>query len=208
MWSAEEGSHMREVTQTEIQGFLPEGCYEGMVFDGLDLRRLDLTGSRFEECVFVDCNLGDSKLNGGMLTNCRFENVGLQGTDLFGVAITGCKFMAANFTQGTRLVVTSFSHVNLDYAVFRGVNLSGLEFTDCTLREADLSLADLSEANLVNCDLDSVDWTGAITRDTDVRGSQLRGLDLRTGPRGFIVTTNQLVGLAEDIGVRVVDAAE
>ncbi|MDA3937433.1 MAG: pentapeptide repeat-containing protein [Actinomycetota bacterium] len=196
---------MRTVTQGELLDFAPEDHHDGLLFDGLDMRQMDLAGSQFTDCVFLDCNLGDAKLNGGQLKNCRFEDVGLQGTDFFGVQIIGCKLMAADFTKGTRLVATGFSHVNLDYAIFRGVNLSGLEFSDCSLREADLSLTDLRESTLVNCDLDRVEWTGSLTQDTDVRGSQLRGLDLRVGPHGFIFTTGQVVSLVEDFGVRVMD---
>jgi hypothetical protein len=41
-----------------------------------------------------------------------------------------------------------------------------------------------------------------------LRGSSMRGLDLRRGPYGVIVTTKQAVALVGDLGVQVIDPAE
>ena len=68
--------------------------------------------------------------------------------------------------------------------------------------------ADLTDASLLECDLTDADWSNATTRNTNLRGSRIRGLDLRRGPYGVILTSQQVVGLAHDLGVTVIDPAE
>ena len=116
--------------------------------------------------------------------------------------------MGLDFRRGVRFGASTFEKTTLDYSLFRGVDLSDVSFTECSMRECDLYGADLSNASLVNCDLTDADWTGVRTRDTDLRGSSIRGLDLRSGPYGVVLTTGQVVALAEDIGVKVIDPAE
>ena len=76
------------------------------------------------------------------------------------------------------------------------------------MRECDFTGADLANASLVECDLTDADWSNATTRGTDLSASRIRGLDLRRGPYGVILTSRQAISLVEDLGVRVFDPAE
>lgn len=116
--------------------------------------------------------------------------------------------MGLDFTRGARLDAAVFKRVNFDYTLLRGLDLTAVEFVGCSMRDCDFTGANLTDASLLDCDLTDADWSGATTSNTDLRGSSARGLDLRRGPYGVILTTNQAVALVEDLGVRVIDPAE
>lgn len=196
---------MATLTQEEARALQPGERIAALTFEELDLRRHDFADSELADCVFVGCNLADARFNSAVMKNCRFENCSWQGTDLFGVAVSGCKMMAADFTRGTRIVAATFVDTNVDYSLFRGVDLRRIEFRDCAVREADFTGADLSSASFLNCDLDGADLSAATTRNTDLRGSKLGGFDLRHGPYGVIVDGGQALVLVEALGLSVLD---
>ena len=132
----------------------------------------------------------------------------MQGVSLFAASFDECKMMGVDFSRGGRFDAATFTRVNLDYASLRGIDLSGVEFTGCQMRECDFTGANLTGTSLIECDLTDADWSTTTTTGTDLRGSSTRGLDLRRGPYGVIVTTRQAVAMVESLGVTVVDPAE
>lgn len=199
---------MRQLAQSELPALADENELRGLSFDGLRLLGWDLSDRTIEDCSFRDCVLTDSRFNASTIRACEFAGAGVQGVSFFATTIDECKMMGLNFTRGCRFDAATIARTNLDYALFRNVELTGVEFTDCLMRECDLTGADLTDASLLGCDLTDADWSGATVRGTDLRGSRVRGLDLRRGPYGVILTTRQVVGLAEDLGVTVIDPAE
>ena len=199
---------MRQLAQSDLPALATERELRGLSFEGLSLVGWDLLDRVIEDCSFRDCVLTDARFNASVVRSCEFAGAGVQGVSLFAVAIEECKMMGLDFTRGARFDAATFTRVNLDYTLLRGVDLAGVEFDSCSMRECDFTGADLANASLVDCDLTDADWSGAITRSTDLRGSSTRGLDLRRGPYGVILTTKQAVALVEDLGVRVFDPAE
>ena len=199
---------MRQLRQSDLARLSDERELANLSFDGLSLVGLDLADRLIEDCTFHDAVLTDAKFNASVIRRCEFTDAAVQGADFFSVAFEDCKMMGLDFTRGTRLAAATLTNVNLDYSLLRGADLADLEFTGCFLRECDLTNADLTDATFVDCDLTDADWTGATTRNTDVRGSRIRGLDLRRGPYGLVLTTRQAVALVEDVGVQVIDPLE
>jgi fluoroquinolone resistance protein len=199
---------VKQLAQSDIPSLAEERDLRSLSFDGLNLAGHDFSDAVIEDCSFRECVLTDARFNTSTIRACEFAGAGVQGISLFAATVEECKMMGLDFTRGSRLDAATFARVNLDYALLRGVDLTGVEFTGCSMRECDLTNADLVNASLVECDLTDADWSGASTRGTDLSGSRVRGLDLRRGPYGVILTTRQAVSLVEDLGVRVFDPAE
>jgi fluoroquinolone resistance protein len=199
---------VNQLEQSDIAELAPEADLQGLSFDGLSLVGFDFSGRNIVDCSFRDCVLTDSRFNTSTIRACEFAGAGIQGVSLFASVIEECKMMGLNFARGVRFDATTFKKTNLDYSLFRGADLSDLEFNGCSMRECDLTGANLEKASLIECDLTDADWSEVRTYSTDLRGSRVRGLDLRTGPHGVILTSRQVLMLAEDIGVTVIDPAE
>jgi fluoroquinolone resistance protein len=199
---------MRQLAQSDLPAFASERELRALSFEGLSLVGWDLSDRVIEDCSFRDCLLTDARFNASTVRSCEFAGAGVQGVSLFSAVIEECKMMGLDFTRGARFDAATFTRVNLDYTLLRGVDLTGVEFVGCSMRECDFNGADLTNATVVECDLTDADWSGTTTSSTDLRGSSVRGLDLRRGPYGVILTTKQVVALAEDLGVRVFDPAE
>ena len=199
---------MRQLEQADLPEFESQRELRGLSFEGLRMIGWDLSDRTIEDCSFRDCVLTDTRFNASVIRACEFAGAGVQGVSLFATTVVECKMMGLDFTRGARFDAATFTRVNFDYTLFRGVDLAGVEFDGCSMRECDFTGADLVNASLVSCDLTDADWSSTTTRGTDLRGSSTRGLDLRRGPYGVILTTKQAVALVEDLGVRVFDPAE
>jgi fluoroquinolone resistance protein len=199
---------MKQIRLSDLRALAEERELSNLSFDGLSLVGYDFSDSVIEDCSFRGAILTDARFNASTIRRCEFAEAAVQGASFFGATLEECKMMGLDFTRGTRLAVATLKDVNLDYALLRGLDLASVEFTCCSLRECDLSGADLTDASLIDCDLTDADWTGATTRNTDLRGSSIRGVDLRTGPYGFVLTSPQAVSLVRDVGVQVIDPAE
>jgi uncharacterized protein YjbI with pentapeptide repeats len=199
---------MQQLAQSDLASLAEELELRGLAFDGLNLVGFDFADRTIEECSFREAVLTDARFNTSTIRACEFAGARVQGISLFAAVVEECKMMGLDFTRGARFDASIFTRVNLDYSSFRNADLTGVEFTGCSMRECDFSGADVSNATLVECDLTDVDWARVTTRGTDLSGSRIRGLDLRTGPYDVIVTTRQAVSLVEDLGLRVFDPAE
>jgi uncharacterized protein YjbI with pentapeptide repeats len=199
---------VRQLAQSDISGLEHEIELRGLSFNALSLVGHDFSDRVIEDCSFRDCVLTDSRFNAATIRACEFAGASMQGVSLFAATIEECKMMGLDFSRGTRFDAVTLTRVNLDYALLRNVDLSDVEFTGCSMRQCDLTGANLSHTSLIDCDLTDADWAGAATLKTDLRGSRTRGLDLRRGPYGVVVTTRQAVGLVENLGVTVIDPAE
>jgi fluoroquinolone resistance protein len=199
---------MRQLEPSDLPALSALRELRGLSFEGLSLIGWDFSDRVFEDCSFRDCALADARFNASTLRACEFAGAGVQGISLFAATVEECKMMGLDFTRGARFDAATFKRVNFDYTLFRGLDLTRVEFVGCSMRECDFTGADLSDATLTECDLTDADWSSTTTSSTDLRGSSMRGLDLRRGPYGVIVTTKQAVALVGDLGVQVIDPAE
>lgn len=198
---------MRQLSQSDLPALESVRELRGLSFEGLSLVGRDFADHIIEDCSFRDCALADARFNASKIRSCEFAGAGVQGISLFAATVEECKMMGLDFTRGARFDAATFARVNFDYTLLRGLDLTRVEFVGCSMRECDFTGADLTDASLVDCDLTDADWSSTTTASTDLRGSSARGLDLRRGPYGVIVTTRQAVALVEDLGVRVIDPA-
>ncbi|MGI4875837.1 MAG: pentapeptide repeat-containing protein [Janthinobacterium lividum] len=142
------------------------------VHTGLDAPRLLALGREFEQCRFVQCELGDANLAGLRFEDCLFERCNLttaklSGAALQNVAFADCKLLGVAFTACQDILFgVHFDYCQLRYASFAGKRLAGTRFAHCTLDETDFTNADLSHAVFQDCDL-----TRTIFHDTTLAGA-------------------------------------
>ncbi|GAA4390269.1 pentapeptide repeat-containing protein [Hymenobacter koreensis] len=130
--------------------------FEEYHFIGFDFSQTNLSGWRFSECLFENCNLA-----GANIGNTAFQNVAFVGCKLLGLPFHACREM---------LFGVHFDQCQLDYASFQGRVLPNTRFVGCTLQEADFTQADLSKAVFQDCML----------RRTVFRQTRLLGTDFTT----------------------------
>jgi uncharacterized protein YjbI with pentapeptide repeats len=104
------------------------------------------------------------------------------------------------------MIGMKFDTCNFDYADLRGVDLSGLDLSNSSFFETDMSMANLDKTVFVNSRLTNVKWEAAKFNMTDLRGAEILGISLKQNLRGVILTPQQVVQMAEAIGIHVVEA--
>lgn len=111
--------------------------FEEHHFVGFDWSQVDLSGWRFSECLFENCNLA-----GATITNTALQNVAFAGCKLLGLPFQRCREL---------LFAVHFDQCQLDYASFAGRTLPHTRFVGCSLQEADFTQADLTGAVFQDC---------------------------------------------------------
>lgn len=135
----------------------------------------------FNDCSFVNCNFTNTKFDGCNFNNCRFENCNLSlvkipGCYIHATCFTTCKLVGIDWTAATWKVsskrrvpfTNQFRESILDYSLFVGLNLSGVEMVGCMAREVYFERANLQHGNFAN-----TDFSGAIFTNCDLSGSDL-----------------------------------
>jgi uncharacterized protein YjbI with pentapeptide repeats len=152
--------------------------------------RLRLTGLRFEDCTFRDCDFTGATLGETAFQDCTFEECKLSG-------LRWDEVRALNFA-------CSFLRSNLSFSVFAGRDLTRCKFKDCKLEEADLERAVCDGLAFDGCQLSGAQWSGASCLKSDFRASQGLTFDPnRVRLKGALFTTEGLRGLVAHHGITV-----
>jgi hypothetical protein len=136
-------------------------------FEWADLTEADLSGADLRGAQFVSSGLNEArlvgaKLEGANLTYARLDCADLTDTDL--VRTTFEPPETALRAEGLRLVRS---------------NLSGQDFWEVDLPQADLTAAILARTNFNEANLEAARLTTALLYETDLSQAVLRGADLR-----------------------------
>ncbi len=185
---------------------LPDSEYRMCTMIHLDLKGVELTGSKFVDCNFSHSDLTDAKLNDCELTRCDLSSVKVAGANFFSTLFRECKLMGVSFTVHTNITSCVFEKCHLEYTSWRGMNLTGMDFSHTLLKGSDFGATNLARVNFTNSDLLECDWDYAKFNQTDVRGAKLDTLSLKKDLHGLIISLTQLKGLAENEGITVLDS--
>lgn len=151
---------------------------------------LRLTGLRFEDCTFRDCDLSGATLGEAAFQDCTFEECKLSG-------LRWDEVRALNFA-------CSWLRCNLSFSVFSGRDLMKCEFNGSNLREADLERTVCNGLVFDGCDLTGAQWSEASCLKSDFRGAVGLSMDpARVRLRGARFTTEGLRGLVAHHGLTV-----
>jgi uncharacterized protein YjbI with pentapeptide repeats len=185
-------------------------------FDGLRLADIDgsgaaLTGVVFDECLLRAVTLDDVRLDGARIVDSVLD--GVTATSLRAARVTlrdvrleGCRFGAAEWFEAG-LSRVELVGCRIDYLGLSDATLEDVRFVDCTIGDLDLRGATVRRTAIVDSRVRELSVNGARLEHLDLRGADLDGIDVATGLRGAIVSTDQLPRfaplLAEALGVTV-----
>lgn len=157
--------------------------HQNKTFESIDYSDQKLLDNEFINCEFINCNFSKSDLSYIDFLDCHFKNCNLslailKNTGLKNVKFTGCKQMGLDFSASNSFLFTvSFQDCILDYSTFIYKKLKKTVFTDCSLKEVDLSNTDLTQALFKNCDLAQATIQDSILDKTDFRTSRNYAFD-------------------------------
>ena len=172
-------------------------------FSKTTLRGDALSGSRWENCIFLECKFVGTKLRDSTFLRCIFFDADLTAgsefrfCDITRVCFDECNLSLATLLRcdafdvvfrgcmmrGTVFEATTFHHKIgakfFNKAVFErcrlpDATLSNLDLTGSEFRECNLADANLSQTRFVNAELCECDLMGADVEDADFSGADLR----------------------------------
>jgi uncharacterized protein YjbI with pentapeptide repeats len=196
----------------EGRGLEPDGDYDGVRFEGLDLSGTDGAGARFLDVGMYRCALDEARLGRLRLIDSVLEGVWGVGTQLAGSELRDVELRDARL-GGTRMHGARLNRVlvrggKFDFLNLRQAGLTDVTFEGCVLNEPDFGGASLERVAFRDCVLRRAEFNQVRLKDVDLRG--VTELDLATGVdrlAGATITPEQLVDLAPafaaHLGVRV-----
>ncbi|MFE0101791.1 pentapeptide repeat-containing protein [Streptomyces sp. NPDC059009] len=200
------------LTPFEEGELAPDGDYDGVEFQGLDLGGQDGGGALFMDCALAGCGLTETRLHAARFVDSVVTAPQGVGTDLASASLRDVEVVDARL-GGVQLHGAVLERVvvrggKIDYLNLRKAKLKDVVFEECVLVEPDFGAASLERVEFKGCALRGADFSGARLRDVDLReAAQLeiaRGVDCLAGA---VVSPGQLLDLAPvfaaQLGVRV-----
>ncbi len=162
--------------------------FAGNLAEGVRLGTIE-----FDGCTFEGCALAGAELRGCHFTECTFTGVDLSRAVVTDARFAECVFsdsraLGVNFALAHTVTLSApfrFERCRLDFASFRGLDVTGSVWHDCRLLEVDFGEAvarkvdfagsDLSRSVFAATDLREASFVGAVAYDFDIRVNQVRG---------------------------------
>src|SRR6478735_8915977 len=194
------------------EGLEPDGDYDGVRFEGVDLADGSGPGARFMDCALEKCGLDRTELVRARFIDSVLTGVRGVGTDLAGASLRDVEVVDARL-GGVQLHGAVLERVlvrggKIDYLNLRKARLKDVVFEGCVLVEPDFGGARLERVEFVDCVLKEADLTAAVLKDVDLRAAAelgiARGVDRLAGA---VISPGQLMDLAPvlaaEMGIRV-----
>ncbi|GHJ34512.1 pentapeptide repeat-containing protein [Streptomyces sp. TS71-3] len=192
----------------------PDGDYDSVRFEALDLSGQDAGGARFMDCALGDCALDELRLTRARLLDSVLAAPRGVGAELVEATLRDVEVTDARL-GGTQLHGAVLERVvirggKIDYPNFRAARLKDVVFEGCVLVEPDFAGARLERVEFPDSTLRGADFSNAVLTDVDLRGTAVlditRGVDRLSGA---VITPTQLLDLAPvlaaQMGVRVLE---
>ncbi|MET7369426.1 pentapeptide repeat-containing protein [Streptomyces sp. NPDC005566] len=196
----------------EGEGLEPDGDYDGVRFERLDLTDASGPGARFMDCELQECALDRTELVRARFIDSVLTGVRGVGTDLAGASLRDVEIVDARL-GGVQLHGAVLERVlvrggKIDYLNLRTARLKDVVFEGCVLSEPDFGEAQLVRVEFRDCVLKRADFSAVRMDSVDLR--TVAELDIARGVErlaGAVISPSQLMELAPafaaQIGVRV-----
>ncbi len=115
------------LTAEAVERFLarsPKKVLKDVVFEGVNLARLDLSGVELLRVTFRDCVLDRLKVHGGQWFSVRFERTSMRGADWRGLNTQHVSMVHSDVSQ-MRIQNATLSQTTIDSSVTDGFLVSG-----------------------------------------------------------------------------------
>ncbi|MEV0280749.1 pentapeptide repeat-containing protein [Streptomyces sp. NPDC050610] len=186
----------------------PDGDYDGLRFEDLDLSGTDGAGATFLDCGMYRCGLDEARLGRARLLDSVLDGIRGVGTRLEGAELRDVELRDARLggTQmhGARLNRVVVRGGKIDFLNLRQAKLTDVTFEGCVLAEPDFGGASLERVAFQDCVLRRAELHQAKLKDVDLRGAA--ELDIATGLdrlAGAVISPTQLMELAPAFAARI-----
>lgn len=130
---------LQELAFEEKENLVSVNVLKGVTYNNNQFKSDELRrNTRFESCIFQDCNFTDTNLSGIEFVDCTFDNCILSGADLSDASFDGCKFEAVDFENEIDRVTwknTRFSDCAFNKGTFKTIYLTNGIFDGCKFNE-------------------------------------------------------------------------
>jgi uncharacterized protein YjbI with pentapeptide repeats len=121
-----------------------------------------------------------------------------------GVVFENCNLMGTNWTEVRKNGDYGFYECKLDYASFQSVDLRGMRFENCAIREADFSGANLSKAVFRKSNLAGTSFSNSNLEKADFRDAREYFIDPKfTKLKEAHFSFPEAIVLIQALGVKV-----
>lgn len=194
------------------EGLEPDGDYDGVRFEEVDLADASGPGARFMDCALDGCALDRAELGRARFIDSVLTGVRGVGTDLAEASLRDVEVVDARLggvqMHGAVLERVVVRGGKIDYPNLREARLKDVVFEGCVLSEPDFGGAHLVRVEFRDCVLKRADFSAARMESVDLRAAAeldiARGVDRLAGA---VISPVQLMELAPvfaaQIGVRV-----
>lgn len=169
-------------------------------FEDADLSALELNGTTFSGCEFLNCAAHATDFRAASFVETRFFRLDapvLQAPRArFRDVVIETSRIGSGDLYESRLESVHFVNCKMGYLNLRGAKLADLLFTNCTIDELDLAGADASRVAFSNSKTRSLMLGRASLNHVDLRGLEFREIAGLDGLRGVTVSSQQSLELA------------
>ena len=162
--------------------------HDGKLFEKIQFQEKTVSGRRFTDCTFKNCQLNMLSFTKCNFTDCTFEGCDLSLIKVHGsffnrVHFIGCKAIGIHWFDTGSPFAVNFTDSNISYSSFSGKSLKKSKIKNCLAKEVDLSEANLTDADFQgtdlensrfsNCDLTHTSFKEARNYDVDLQHNKL-----------------------------------
>ena len=194
---------------SDAEARLAGDSFDGETFEKLDLNGANLSRKELVQCTFKGCKMQDVVWLSTRFEDCVFEQCDLsnflpKGTVLNGVKFEGCKLVGAIWTEVSDGPAVSFADCNMRYQSFVRMSIQATAFVRCAITESTFSEVNLSRSKLASCDLDKTQFDRCELLKTDFATSTGVYFDpARNRAKGAKISTQTAALIATALGMIV-----
>lgn len=162
--------------QGGVRAILRNAKLDGLSLANRNLFDVDMTGASLVGADLHGANLTHVKLSGADLRDCNLRNARLERADLRGASFKGANLAYATLDNAD---LGSATMVAEGKAAHPGAAGDGVDFSNCSLRNASFGNAKLDKANFSDALLQGAVFRGAALANAEFRGAVLLGVNLK-----------------------------
>ncbi|WP_411699187.1 pentapeptide repeat-containing protein [Conyzicola sp.] len=170
-----------ELAAGDADELRPQGRYEGLRFQGIDLSGRDLGGIEFTECALDDVQAHATGFRAATFSEVEFSRfnapvLAAPRSRWRDVTMDGSRVGSAELYE-SYINSARFSGSKLGFVNARGAQLLDVAFDGCTIDELDLSGASLTRVSFTDTTVRSLSLAGAKLTHVDLRGAEFAQID-------------------------------
>ena len=158
--------------------------HECKLIEKIQFQEKTVTGRKFIDCTFKNCQLNSLGFVDCTFIDCIFENCDLsllkvKGSFFNRIQITGCKAIGIHWFDTGSPFAINFTDSNISYSSFFAKNLKKAKIKNCMAKEVDFSEANLTDADFTGTDLENSRFSNCDLSHVNFKEARNYNIDLQ-----------------------------